>query len=258
MIAELPMYVAPAAVLQASEHWLNQTLRVLGISQRQRDDEPLEQLWLNPRLLVSQTCGYPLVTRLKDQVRVVGRPCFDLPDAQGGQHCSLLVVHRLAPWQALAELQGSHGVINSEDSNSGMNLLRHALAPLARHGRFFSRVSVSGSHRESLRRVAAGQADLAAIDSVTFAYLKRFAPDTVAQVRVLGRTAPSPTLPYITSHHGIPVDQLRDALNISLTANPEVAQTLGIVSVVPARLQDYRVLQDYEAQAVQLGFGRLD
>lgn len=258
MIAELPMYVAPTQVLQASERWLAHTLRVLGIGHRQRDDEPLEQLWLNPRLLIGQTCGYPLVTRLKDRVRVIGRPCFDLPDAQGGEHCSLLVVHHQASWQHLADLRGSHAAVNGEDSNSGMNLLRHAVAPLARDGRFFARVSISGSHRESLRRVAAGQADLAAIDSVTFAYLKRFAPQTVAQVRVLGRTVNSPTLPYISAHNDVPVAELLDALNSGLRSDPEVTDTLGIVQVLPARLADYEVVQRYETQAVQWGYARLD
>jgi hypothetical protein len=42
-------------------------------------------------------------------------------------------------------------VINSEDSNSGMNLLRQRLAPLQRDGQFFAKVGISGAHRESLR-----------------------------------------------------------------------------------------------------------
>ncbi|WP_249674393.1 phosphate/phosphite/phosphonate ABC transporter substrate-binding protein [Pseudomonas abieticivorans] len=258
MIAELPMYIAPTQVQQASEQWLALTLRLLGITTRVRDDEPLEQLWLNPRLLLSQTCGYPLMTRLKDQVRVVGRPCFDLPDAKAGEHCSLLVVNQQAPWQQLAELRGGRGVINSEDSNSGMNLLRHALAPLAQKGRFFSHLSISGSHRESLRRVAAGEADLAAIDSVTFAYLARYAPEVVHGVRVLGRTASSPTLPYITSAHGLPVEQLREAMNSALLQLPEVAHLLAIKAVLPAQLHDYAVLLGYQRQAAHLGFTQLD
>src|SRR5207253_4788965 len=147
------------------------------------------QLWLAPQLLLTQTCGYPLMTALRGRVRVMGRPCFDLPDSCDGKHCSLLLTRADEPRQTLPELFGSHGVINGEDSNSGMNLLRHRLAPLQQDGRFFSRVSISGSHRESLRWLRERKADLAAIDSVTFAYLARYAEEDVSGLRVVARSA---------------------------------------------------------------------
>lgn len=238
-LAELPMYIAPTPVRQASEQWLEETLRLLGSPRRERFDGPLDDLWLHPRLLLAQTCGYPLKTRLHTQVQVVGRPCFDLSDAQGGRHCSLLVVRRDDARQVLAQWRGSHGVMNSADSNTGMNLLYRALAPLTATGPFFARESISGSHRESLRLVAAGEADLAAIDSVTFAYLARHAPEEVAGVRVLGRTEQSPTLPYITRATGVNPEALREAMNAALLALPHVRQVLAIDTVLPASLADY-------------------
>jgi ABC-type phosphate/phosphonate transport system substrate-binding protein len=48
-------------------------------------------------------------------------------------------------------------------------------------------------------KVAAGEADIAAIDAVTFALLQRIEPQLTAQVRVIGKTAQVPGLPYITS-----------------------------------------------------------
>ncbi len=66
-----------------------------------------------------------------------------------------------------------------------MNLLRSAVAPLADGKKFFSEISVSGSHRRSAQMVAEGRADLAAIDCVTLAHLRKFAPEHTERLRVL-------------------------------------------------------------------------
>lgn len=233
-IAELPMYVAPAAVREASEQWLALTLQLLGVGARERFAGDLYDLWLHPRLLLAQTCGYPLRTRLGEQVQVIGRPCFDLPDARDGMHCSLLVVRRDDPRQALEQWRGSHVALNSRDSNSGTHLLYDTLEALAPRGQFFGRESLSGSHRQSLAWVATGKADLAAIDSVTFAYLPA---EEVAGVRILGRTRQSPTLPYITRAVGVEVESVRAAMNEAL---PAFRGVLGIRTVMRATLADYQ------------------
>lgn len=232
-IAELPMYVAPSAVREASEQWLALTLQLLGVGARERFAGDLYDLWLHPRLLLAQTCGYPLRTRLGEQVQLVGRPRFDLPDAQDGAHCSLLVVRRDDPRQALEQWRGSHVALNSRDSNSGTHLLYDTLEALAPREQFFGRESLSGSHRQSLAWVATGKADLAAIDSVTFAYLPA---EETAGVRILGRTDQSPTLPYITRATGTDPEAIRAAMNQAL---PPFRDTLRITQILPATLTDY-------------------
>ncbi len=62
---------------------------------------------------------------------------------------------------------------NAEHSQSGYNVLRKMVAPLSREGRFFSAVMFSGSHRQSLRELQQENADIAAIDCVTYALLQR-------------------------------------------------------------------------------------
>jgi ABC-type phosphate/phosphonate transport system substrate-binding protein len=249
VIAALPMYPAPAVIGEAYQRWLEETLQLLGIQRRDNWQGSLHELWLHPRLLLAQTCGFPLVTELKKQVRVVGRPCFTLPDASAGQHCSLLLVRRDDPRQSLPEFFDCQGAYNSLDSNSGMNLLRHALIPHVREGRFFRHLEATGSHRQSIAHVATGIADLAAIDSVTFAYLARHAPNEVAGVRVVERTANAPTLPYITSLHGPEPGLLREAMNAALAHLPEVAAVLAITTVQETAFADYEVLLEYRDKA---------
>ncbi|CAI8991381.1 ABC-type phosphate/phosphonate transport system, periplasmic component [Pseudomonas sp. IT-P12] len=258
-IAELLMYVAPEPIQQANERWLVRILERLGSTRRGAGGLPLLELWRAPDLLLTQTCGYPLMTALRGQVRVVGRPRYELPEASGGNHCSLLLSRADDSRRTLPDFFNSRGVINGEDSNSGMNLLRQRLAPLHRDGQFFTRVGISGSHRESLRWLRDDLADLAAIDSVTFAYLARHAGQEVRGLRVVERSASSPTLPYITAVTASDeqVTALRRVMNETLGELPEVAEVLGLSEVLPAGEEDYQVLLDYQREAQGLGYGRV-
>ncbi|MGE1176083.1 phosphate/phosphite/phosphonate ABC transporter substrate-binding protein [Pseudomonas sp. BW7P1] len=257
--AELLMYIAPEPIRAANEQWLARMLDHLDGSRLSAEGLSLPELWLSPQLLLTQTCGYPLMTALRGQVRIVGRPRYELPDATAGNHCSLILARADDPRQNLAAFFDSRGVINSEDSNSGMNLLRQRLAPLHRDGRFFASVSLSGGHRQSLRWLREDRADLAAIDSVTFAYLAQHAAEEVSGLRVVARSALSPTLPFITaaSASHAQIEQLRRAMNRGLQDLPDVARILGLAQVLPASESDYLVLLDYQREAVELGYDRL-
>lgn len=256
---ELLMYTAPEPIRAANERWISRILEHLGHSRLNAASLSLPELWLSPDLLLTQTCGYPLMTLLRDQVRIVGRPRYELPDASAGNHCSLILSRADDVRKTLADFRGSRGVINSEDSNSGMNLLRQRLALLQRDGQFFATVGISGAHRESLRWLRDGRADLAAVDSVTYAYLAQHAPEDVSGLRVVARSALSPTLPFITVATATDeqVEHLREVMNRALRELPDVAQILGLPEVLPASESDYRVVLDYQREAEELGYGRL-
>jgi ABC-type phosphate/phosphonate transport system substrate-binding protein len=257
--AELPMYVAPYRVRQANEQWLERIVATLSVTRLPAAHLALRCLWQAPQLLLAQTCGYPLMTQLRGAVRLIGRPCYHLPDAQDGQHCSLLLARTDDPREHLRDFAGSRGLVNGMDSNSGMNLLRHALAPWQQDGRFFGSLQVTGGHRESLRWLREGQADLAAVDSVTYAYLARDASHEVAGLRVVARSAPSPTLPYIGGQ-GLSdeqVEAVRRAMNQSLRELPEVAQVLGLREVLASCEDDYLIVLDYQREAARQGLEHL-
>lgn len=256
---ELLMYTAPEPIRAANERWISRILKHLGHSRLNAASLSLPELWLSPDLLLTQTCGYPLMTLLRDQVRIVGRPRYELPDASAGNHCSLIISRADDVRKTLADFRGSRGVINSEDSNSGMNLLRQRLAPLQRDGQFFATVGISGAHRESLRWLRDGHADLAAVDSVTYAYLAQHAPEDVSGLRMVARSALSPTLPFITVATATDeqVEHLREVMNRALRELPDVAQILGLPEVLPASESDYRVVLDYQREAEELGYGRV-
>lgn len=255
-LAELLMYVAPPRVCAAQALWLKEIVQRLGAERLDAAGLDLQQLWRSPRLLLTQTCGYPLMTRLRGEVRVVGRPVYRLPHSADGNHCSVLLVREDDPRQSLAEFFGSHGLINGQDSNSGMNLLRQRVAPLQRDGRFFGEVSATGGHRDSLRWLRQGRGDLAAIDSVTYDYLARDHSEEVRDLRILTLSAVGPCLPYITALDD--PEPIRLAMNQTLQALPEVAAILAIEQVLAATEADYEVLLDYEREAQALGLASIN
>lgn len=256
---ELQMYTAPEPIRAANEHWITRILERLGLSRLNAEGLSLPELWLSPALLLTQTCGYPLMTLLRGRVRIIGRPRYELSDASAGRHCSLILCRADDPRKNLAEFRDSRGVINSEDSNSGMNLLRQRLAPLHHNGRFFATVGLSGAHRESLRWLREERGDLAAIDSVTYAYLAHYAPAEVSGLRVVARSAFSPTLPFITAASATDeqIEHVCAVMNQALRELPDVAQILGLPEVLPASESDYQVVLDYQREAEELGYGGL-
>ena len=231
LVASLPMYDLPEIADKTRAFWrgLAGHLRNAGAMQvpetLTREPE-LPQHWLSDRLLFSQTCGYPYIHFLKDRVSLVATPCYSAPGCQGADYCSVIVVHRDAPYRVVANLRNKRAAINNPESQSGANALRALVAPMSEGGRFFAQVLKSGSHAGSLSMVAAGKADVAAIDCVTFALLARYRPAAVADVRELCRSALTPGLPYVMSRSlgEATLDRVRRAL-ASAIEDPLLDQT---------------------------------
>jgi ABC-type phosphate/phosphonate transport system substrate-binding protein len=204
-IAALPMYDFPEIRGDTDALWerVAKSLRATGIdgvpTTLSRDRGHIET-WRNPNLLLAQACEYPLAAGLAGALQLVATPVYDVDGCSGPLYRSAIVVWRYEPARILADMRGRHCVVNEPSSNSGMNLLRAAVAPLAgNRGGFFESVTVSGSHRRSLEMIADGEADLAAVDCVSWAHLQRIAPQLKEALRVLAWTDASPSLPLVTA-----------------------------------------------------------
>ena len=214
----------------------------------------LRTIWRDPDLLLGQTCGYPLMTELARTVRVVGTPVYGFAGCDGPRHRSFIVVRADDPATDLADLRGRTAAINGWDSNSGMNLLRAAVAPLATGGCFFSEVIVTGAHLQSLAAVRGRAADAASIDCVTYGLAARYCPDLLAGTRVIAPTQAILGLPLITAKgtSDVLLDALRDGFDRIL---PWAG--LGILSLARTSVLDYAPILALERQAVGLGYPRL-
>jgi ABC-type phosphate/phosphonate transport system substrate-binding protein len=262
MIASLGMYDMDWVQSANDALWtgIAARLRAAGVESvpdRLARDRALTEIWHDPDLLLGQTCGYPLVTALQGVVQVVAAPVYDFPGCEGATHRSFLVVPAASSFRSLEDLRGHRVAINSADSNTGMNLLRRAVAPLAGGKPFFGAVATTGAHLASLDLVAWNGADLAAIDCVSFGLAARHRPELVSSVRIIGETPPSPSLPFVTRGGASPADIaiLREALAGALADRSlaEAKQAIGLLGVEPTTVEDYEIVALYEREAAAMG-----
>lgn len=260
----LPMYNVTPSIRDAYEalfETLVDVLRADGFRDavELERDAPLPEVWKRPNLLLSQTCGYPYLTQLRDHVRLVATPAYDFPGCAGSDYSSAIVVRAESGLSVLADARGKRAAANDVHSNSGMNVLRHAVAPLARDGRFFSEVIWSGSHRSSLALVRSGQADIAAIDCVTLGYLARQDGASLAGLTVLAYSAPSPGLPFVA---GAAVSEalllaMQQGLQVPSTALADAMAALSIRAFDLRSEDAYARIGVLEAQAQACGYPQL-
>jgi ABC-type phosphate/phosphonate transport system substrate-binding protein len=261
-IAALPMYLAAGeAATVAFWDALAAHLRAAGIAdvpQRLDQNRPAREIWADPALLFAQGCGWPLVTEFAGRLRVIATPVYAAPGCEGPMHRAYFIVAREAPFRTIEDLRGTRFAINTRDSNTGMNLPRHAIAPLARGRPFFAEVVELGSHGASLDAVVADRVDAAAIDCVTYAHHAQRRPDVVAATRIIGETAPAPALPFVTSlaTDDATLTALRHALD-EVVASGAFRANLFLEGIAPPSACDYRILLDYAEEARRLGYAEL-
>lgn len=229
MIATLPMY--DRAETEAASNRLWALVRdALGYGPRRltRDGD---FHWTDPDLVLSQTCGLPFRTYLRDKVTLVATPVHDLPCPPGG-YFSVLVARKDDARLSLRDFAGARVAANGSDSQSGWAALG---AVAHKEGIDFREVTFTGAHRESACAIATGQADLAAIDAVSWKMISRW--DRFADgLKVFGQTPPTPALPFITAPGTDPAP-IRRALARAidaLTATDREALCLSGVAMIRA------------------------
>jgi ABC-type phosphate/phosphonate transport system substrate-binding protein len=262
LVASLGMYDYPWIAQANDTLWaaIAGRLRAAGVAAPLtlfRDGE-LDQIWRDPRLIFGQTCGYPYVKQLRGKTMVVAAPVYAFDGCQGASHVSMIVANRHSGRRQLADFAGACAAINARDSNSGMNLFRATIAPLAQARPFFGQVVVTGSHEASLAAVSAGAADIAAVDCVSLALLQRGRPEMMQNIQILGRSPRSPTLPFIMSAElaGTHRDAIRDALFAALD-DPALAHAraaIGLAGAMALSDSDYDRVIAIERAAIASGY----
>ncbi|HMB48191.1 MAG TPA: PhnD/SsuA/transferrin family substrate-binding protein [Afifellaceae bacterium] len=229
LVAALSMYDWPSVRHANDSLWraMAGALRARGLA---ADDElqrgrPDGEIWRDGNLLFAQTCGYPFIRELTGHVRLVATPCYAVDGCVGTSYSSHIVVRCGEPTGTLPEYAGRTVAINSFCSQSGFAALHAACAAAGGTAPFFSRCVMSGSHLASLQAVAAGDADLAAIDAVCWAAARRDCPGLAVRLKSIGTTPLTPGLPFITAagRSDTELDLIRDALAECL-AGPQTAE----------------------------------
>ena len=265
-VASLPMYDLPevSAALDALWAGIARHLRregMNGVPEALVHGTALRTLWADPELLLSQCCGFDLVKNYTRNLRPVATPRYGAPGCDDCRYSSVVIVAADSKAAGLEDLRGGVCAVNGPESHSGMNALRALIAPLSGDGRFFAEVIETGTHSDSVALVAAGRADSAAIDCVTYALLARHRPQAIAGTRILCWTETAPGIPYVTRS-----DIGSDTVERLCAALAEVFEDGGLkaareelflagLEVLPHA--DYYELVELERRAIQHGYPKL-
>ena len=228
--------------------WQAVRQRAPWVPDRLEWDVDIHAQWRDPATVVSYTCGWPLVTELADladadRLHVVGTFVFAIPDADGPTYRSVLVARR--PGTA-ADFAGARAAANGADSLSGWVSLLHAV-----HGpgaRWQGEMLFTGAHLESVRAVHEGRAEVASIDAVSLAHIRRLHPDLCTDLVEVGYGPQVPCLPVIAGA-AVSMQQLAElrAAFADAVADPtqaDVRATLLVEAFVAREYADYRPLRE--------------
>ena len=222
-------------------------LRAIGIAapDRLERSRPRAELWTDPALVLSQTCAWPFVTRLRERVALVGTPIYDVEGCAGPLYSSFLIARADEPGDSLAAFRGARFAVNGRDSLSGYIALRHAMSAENLGAAEVVWVE-TGSHRASIRAVAEGSAEIAAIDAVCWALAGRHEGNAAERLRIVNRTPLRPGLPLITSgsRSAEEVTAIRDAVATALAspASLPARQALFLAGIEQLEESEYAAL----------------
>lgn len=253
MIASLGMYDFGPAMAANDRLWagIRDRLRARGIAAPEalsRGEGAYWPAWEAPDLVLSQTCGYPFRARLHDRVAYVGTPDYGVEGCPPGYYRSVLVARADDPRCTLAEFDGARFAFNEALSQSGWAAPQTHVAGL---GLTLRPVLKSGGHRLSARAVAEGQADLAALDAVTWRMLQGDEP-AVARLKPVGLTDPTPGLPLIAAA-GTDTEATFAAVAEAIAAlSDEDRLTLGLRGLVRIPVAAYLEVPDPPAPPADL------
>lgn len=193
MIASLPMYDVPELHRETDALWasIRDNIRKSGrdAPDTLNRDITCEQAWTDPNLILSQTCGMPWRLGLHHHAQLVGTPDYKIEGCPPGFYRSVIVVRKHDQRTSLDGFARAACAFNARNSQSGFAVWQ---------SRQFTLWKETGSHSNSIVQVANGDADIAAIDAVTWRLAQRYQAEA-SQLRILHITKPTPGLPFITS-----------------------------------------------------------
>lgn len=197
MIASLPMYDRPANAAAHDDLWhlIRDNLRATGIEAPDTLDRDITPTtgWGRPDLVLGQICNLPLRARFQTRVTVIGAADYGLDGCPAGHYKSVFVV-RAGGDSDPAAYANARFAANSLMSQSGYGAPQDWAHS---RGFQFAAPMITGAHDRSIAMVAAGRADIAAIDAQTWIMQSRESGLTDGLIAIAD-TATSPAMTFIT------------------------------------------------------------
>ena len=188
-------------------------------------------------------CGVTFATAPEGRYRYLATMVADSPELPAGYYDSLLVTSARGGLSSPADFDPERhsAVINEPRSFSGN--LTFAAHMQAAHSISLGDVMRSGAHLKSIAMIASGEADLAAIDRISFSLARHAVPQDVDGVSIIGRTASHPGIAFVADA-GLPDPVVRKLRATIMEfrddpAWPELQAILGVADITVLDPQKY-------------------
>jgi phosphonate transport system substrate-binding protein len=135
-----------------------------------------------------------------------------------------VIVPTTSPVRSFAELRGKRFAFTDPSSNTGRLVPTYLVGRESRltPEAFFASVSYSGSHDRSIDLVDAGTVDGASVDSLVFDYVASRYPARVKNVRIVAKSIPFGTPPFVANRNADPRLRARiQAILLGMHTDPE-------------------------------------
>ncbi len=186
------------------------------------EPKPMKALWRRTDMGAVFMCGLPF-SRAKPQPVLVAAPVPSPPEFEGqARYWSDFVVRADSDFHTVADTLGKRIAFTVPDSQSGCvaaltyfmptNGFTPAARVAARNGRappYREIMAPTVTPLGALTAVVHGAADVAPLDSYALRLLQKYRPELTSQVRIVGRTSPTPIPPLVASD--MDIDALRSA-----------------------------------------------
>lgn len=184
--------------------------------------------------------GVYIHSDLRDRIHLLARPVFK----EGREYRSALIVGVESGIESLEQLRGRSMAYTDPESNTGCLVPRYLLRKRGEDpAEFFSETIFTGSHDRSIKAVALGTVDAAAVDLLVLESQRESNPELVEKVKILHlseKFAPPPV--------AVPIGldkELKEALSealLNLHKDPvgeKILSEIGVLKFAPARPEDY-------------------
>jgi phosphonate transport system substrate-binding protein len=163
-----------------------------------------------------------------------GMEMIAVPVVNGGKvYYSYILARTNAPYRSFSELKGRKFAFTDPDSNTGCLVPRFMLARMRQTPEsFFGETFFTHSHDNSIRAVAEGLADGAAVDSLIWEFMNATDPTYTSRTRILEKSPPY-GIPPVVVHPDMDArmkDRLKSAL-FSLHQDPQGVALLAQLKI---------------------------
>lgn len=189
------------------------------------DYAEMNQLLKDAKVDMAYVCSGPYVAGHDDY----GLELLAAPVVEGAPvYYAYIIVPRSSPATSIASLRGKSFAFTDPESNTGRIVPAYMLAQMGTTPEaFFGRTVYSYSHDNSIKLVADGEVDGAAVDSLIWDFADAEGSDTTTRTKVVTRSDPYP-IPPVAVRPGL-TPELKQALRDALLSAHESAEGRAIL-----------------------------